>query len=99
MQRVFRAGDVFVFGWEHHCRYQCDKNLFRWWCRAGRNLRTDRLSLMPYVPLELPPGIYRNGTEYESKGRWADCDLMRFYEGVVRPWGGWRIKTETPMTG
>lgn len=54
---------------------------------------------MPFVPIKLPPGIYRNGTEFESKGRYFDCNLVRFYEGVVRPHGGWRNKSLTALTG
>lgn len=42
------------------------------------------------VTLQIPPGVYKNGTEYQSKGRWQDCDLMRWFEGTLRPVGGWR---------
>lgn len=42
------------------------------------------------VPLNLPPGVYRNGTEYQSKGRYFDSDLVRWFEGTLRPIGGWR---------
>lgn len=41
------------------------------------------------LPLKMPPGIYRNGTEYQSKGRWFEASLVRFYEGSIRPVGGW----------
>lgn len=50
---------------------------------------------MALLPLSFPPGIYRNGTEYQSKGRWYDCNLIRFYENTVRPIGGWRTKDRT----
>lgn len=42
-----------------------------------------------FLPIQLPPGIYRNGTEYQATGRWYDCNLVRWYEGVMRPMGGW----------
>ncbi len=42
------------------------------------------------VTLQIPPGVYKNGTEYQSKGRWQDCDLIRWFEGTLRPVGGWR---------
>lgn len=42
------------------------------------------------VTLQIPPGVYKNGTEYQSKGRWQDCDLVRWFEGTLRPVGGWR---------
>lgn len=40
-------------------------------------------------PLRVPPGVFRNGTEYQTKGRWWDCNLIRFYEGIIQPIGGW----------
>lgn len=44
---------------------------------------------MAYIPLKLPPGVYRNGTQYQSAGRWYDANLVRWYEGTLRPVGGW----------
>lgn len=40
--------------------------------------------------LKLPPGIYRNGTEYQALNRWYDSNLVRWFEGTIRPVGGWR---------
>lgn len=54
---------------------------------------------MTFFPIVLPPGIYRNGTQLESQGRWYDCNLVRFYSGTIRPVGGWRAKSTTTMTG
>lgn len=54
---------------------------------------------MANFPLQLPPGIYRNGTALQSQGRWYDCNLVRFYSGTIRPVGGWRLKSTTAMTG
>src|SRR5258706_4720778 len=48
---------------------------------------------MALFPLSFPPGMYRNGTELQSKSRWYDANLIRFYEGTIRPIGGWRKKT------
>ena len=42
------------------------------------------------VSLKIPPGVYRQGTEYQSQGRYYDADLMRWFEGTLRPVGGWR---------
>lgn len=50
-------------------------------------------------PIELPAGIYRNGTQYQSKGRWYDGNLVRFYEGTIQPEGGWRVKSTSTVTG
>lgn len=41
------------------------------------------------LPLDLPPGLYRNGTAYQAKGRWYDANLIRFFDGTIRPIGGW----------
>lgn len=50
-------------------------------------------------PVELPPGISRKGTIYQSKGRWYASDLVRFQEGNVGPIGGWSARTTSAMTG
>ena len=52
-----------------------------------------------YLPLKLPPGIYRNGTEYQAAGRWYDANLVRWYENTLRPMGGWRKRATGQMSG
>ena len=54
---------------------------------------------MALIPLKIPPGVYRNGTEYQSAGRWFDANLVRWFENTLRPIGGWRKKSESQMTG
>ena len=54
---------------------------------------------MALVPLKIPAGIYRNGTEYQSAGRWFDSNLVRWFENTLRPWGGWRKRSTSQMTG
>jgi len=54
---------------------------------------------MALIPLKIPPGVYRNGTEYQSAGRWYDANLVRWYENTLHPIGGWRKKSETALTG
>jgi len=54
---------------------------------------------MPFMPLQIPPGVYRNGTELQSAGRWYDANLVRFYENTMRPMGGWRKRTSTAISG
>ncbi len=51
------------------------------------------------IPLSLPPGIWRNGTEYQSKGRYYAASLVRFYEGSIRPVGGWTVHSTSAVTG
>jgi hypothetical protein len=42
------------------------------------------------VPLEIPPGAVRSGTEYQAKGRWRDVNLVRWRHGAgPLPVGGW----------
>ena len=36
---------------------------------------------MPFIPLDIPAGFYRNGTDLEQSGRWRD--------GSLRPVKGW----------
>ena len=54
---------------------------------------------MAYIPLKIPPGVYRNGTEYQSAGRYYDSSLVRWFEGTMRPVGGWRKRSTSQMTG
>jgi len=54
---------------------------------------------MALIPLKIPPGVYRNGTEYQAVGRWYDSNLVRWFENTLRPIGGWRVKSTSAMTG
>ena len=47
---------------------------------------------MPLVPLQIPAGVYRNGTEFQASNRWYDANLVRWIEGTMRPVGGWRVR-------
>jgi len=51
------------------------------------------------TPLRLPPGVYRNGTEYQSKGRWYAANLVRFRNGTIQPIGGWTAWSSNTFTG
>ena len=50
---------------------------------------------MPLTPLDIPAGIYRNGTDLQSSNRWRDANLVRWTDGTMRPVGGWRVKSDT----
>lgn len=51
-----------------------------------------------YVPLSIPPGVYKNGTKYQAKGRWYDSNMVRWYEGIMSPIGGWTNLVTTGNT-
>ena len=51
---------------------------------------------MPYLPLNIPPGIYKNGTELQASGRWSNTHLVRFHEGTIQPHKGWRNRSDNP---
>jgi hypothetical protein len=53
---------------------------------------------MPLVKLEIPSGIYRNGTDLQSSGRWRDSNLIRWIDNTMRPMGGWRIRSNSAST-
>jgi hypothetical protein len=47
---------------------------------------------MPLIPLDIPAGFYRNGTDLEQSGRWRDGSLVRWRDGSLRPIGGWSAR-------
>lgn len=51
------------------------------------------------VEVKLPPGISRNGTVLQSRGRWYDSHLARFSEGVIGPVGGWQPHSDSTVSG
>jgi hypothetical protein len=50
---------------------------------------------MPLVPLQIPPGFHRNGTDLEGAGRWRDGSLVRWREGSLRPIYGWQQRIDS----
>jgi len=54
---------------------------------------------MALIPLAIPPGVFRNGTELQSTGRWYDANLVRWTEGAMEPVGGWEARAISPLTG
>ena len=51
---------------------------------------------MPLLPLKIPAGFYKNGTELDASGRWEDGSLVRWRDGSLRPVGGWRVNENIP---
>lgn len=57
---------------------------------------------MPLIPLQIPPGVYRNGTDLQSTGRWRDASLVRWTDNTMQPVGGWLTRatvTDKPLRG
>jgi len=52
---------------------------------------------MPLLPVKIPPGFFRNGTQYQAKNRWHKGNLVRFSEGRLRPIGGWARLAATQL--
>lgn len=53
---------------------------------------------MPLIPLDIPAGVYRIGTDLEGANRWRDANLIRWHQGSMRPVGGWRSKVDASST-
>lgn len=49
------------------------------------------------IPLAIPPGLSRLGTDLQSAGRWRDGNLIRWREGVMQPVGGWVARATDPL--
>lgn len=41
-----------------------------------------------FAPLEVPPGIVKSDSDYAARGRWIDCDHVRFVKGKPEKVGG-----------
>lgn len=67
---------------------------------------------MARLPLATPPGLYRNGTQYQSKGRYYVANLVRWYGsaqsmvlgqggmgGTLGPINGWVRKGTATLSG
>jgi hypothetical protein len=54
---------------------------------------------MPFLTLDIPPGVFRNGTAYQSQGRYFNADLIRWGEAAIEPIGGWTVQSQTPLAG
>lgn len=54
---------------------------------------------MALIPISIPPGVYRSGTELQSAGRWYDVNLVRWTEGAMEPIGGWEVRPLSALTG
>ena len=53
---------------------------------------------MSLIPLDIPPGARRIGTDIQASGRWRDMNLVRWREGTIRPVGGWRVRANNAFS-
>ncbi len=51
------------------------------------------------IELGFAPGLRRNSTEYATKGFWRDANLIRWFEGILQPVGGWRRFSTSALVG
>jgi len=54
---------------------------------------------MALISLDLPAGVYRNGTDLQAQGRWRDSNLVRWHDNTLQPIGGWRTRSDTASAG
>lgn len=47
------------------------------------------------IKLNLPPGMFKNNTEYSGAGRFTDGSLVRWQKGKARAMGGWVPRFDT----
>ena len=51
------------------------------------------------IKLEIPPGLSRVGTLYQTQGRYWDGNFVRSYMGNLQPISGWTARIASAMTG
>ena len=54
---------------------------------------------MALLPLAIPAGIQKNGTNFQQANAWNNGNLVRWYEQAMQPVGGWRKRSTSAMTG
>lgn len=54
---------------------------------------------MPFIKLQLKPGINRDQTNYTNEGGWRDGNRIRFQSGLPQKLGGWVKATQTAFMG
>lgn len=51
------------------------------------------------LKLDIPAGVYSNGTDYQSQGRWHASNLVRWRSGYMGPVMGWQKFSNTQLSG
>lgn len=45
--------------------------------------------------LDIPAGVFANGTDLQASGRWRRANLVRWRDGAMQPVGGWAERTSS----
>lgn len=53
---------------------------------------------MALINLNIPAGVYRNGTDLQGSNRWRDANLVRWVDGTMRPVRGWESRVSLGST-
>jgi hypothetical protein len=54
---------------------------------------------MPFIKVQLKPGVNRDQTNYTNEGGWFECDKIRFRSGMPQKIGGWLKANITALIG
>lgn len=54
---------------------------------------------MARFPLSYPPGVFRDGTEFQSKARYFSANLVRWYGTALGPINGWTRHGSSTVVG
>ena len=54
---------------------------------------------MPFIKVQLKPGVNRDQTNYTNEGGWYECDKIRFRSGQPQKIGGWLKAVFTALIG
>jgi hypothetical protein len=54
---------------------------------------------MPFIKVQLKPGVNRDQTNYTNEGGWYECDKIRFRSGMPQKIGGWLKAIPTALIG
>lgn len=54
---------------------------------------------MPFIKVQLKPGVNRDQTNYTNEGGWFECDKIRFRSGYPQKIGGWLKSSVTALIG
>ena len=50
-------------------------------------------------PLNIRPGVYKNGSVMSAAGRWTDAPYIRWRDGLAEKIGGWQAQNTTTIEG